>query len=386
MSSTIKCKKCGNEIEVSEALKHQIEEQVLSAVDTKHKEELEAARKQAEENAVKKINIEFEAQLKNLAKEKDEEKERNNKLLKQLDELLSEVRNLKRKDQERELEMKKKLSEEEEGIRLDAKKKADEEHQLKELEKDKKLQDALKQIEELKSKIQQGSQQSQGEVLELELERILKTEFPSDILKEVKKGERGADIVHVVVDKLGRECGTILWESKNAKWDKNWMGKLKEDQRSKKAELSILVSVNKPEWLTSFTYRDGVWISTLESVVPLAFALRFNLISLHHERVSGEGKNEKMEIMYKYLMGQEFRNRVESIVEAFGNLQDEMEREKRWFSAKWSRQEKEIRKVLDSTHGMYGDLQGIIGRSLPEIKTLGLPDEIKKEDGQTRIV
>ncbi len=385
MSSTIKCKKCGNEIEVSEALKHQIEEQVLSAVDTKHKEEIETAKKLAGENAGKKIGEQFEVQLKNLAKEKDEEKERNNKLLKQLDELLGEVRNLKRKDQERELEMKKKLSEEEEGIRLDAKKKADEEHQLKELEKDKKLQDALKQIEELKSKIQQGSQQSQGEVLELELERILKSEFPADILKEVKKGERGADIVHVVVDKLGRECGTILWESKNAKWDKNWMAKLKEDQRSKKAELSILVSVNKPEWLTSFTYREGVWISTLESVVPLAFALRFNLISLHHERVSGEGKNEKMEIMYKYLMGQEFRNRVETIVEAFGNLQDEMEREKRWFSAKWSRQEKEIRKVLDSTHGMYGDLQGIIGRSLPEIKTLGLPDEIE-EDGQTKIV
>lgn len=386
MTSTIKCKKCGNEIEVSEALKHQIEEQVLSSVDTKHKEEIETAKKLAEENAGKKIGEQFEIQLKNLVKEKDEEKERNNKLLKQLDELLSEVRNLKRKDQERELEMKKKLSEEEEGIRLDAKKKADEEHQLKELEKDKKLQDALKQIEELKSKIQQGSQQSQGEVLELELERILKSEFPADILKEVKKGERGADIVHVVVDKLGRECGTILWESKNAKWDKNWMGKLKEDQRSKKAELSILVSVNKPEWLTSFTYRDGVWISTLESVVPLAFALRFNLISLHHERVSGEGKNEKMEIMYKYLMGAEFRNRVETIVEAFGNLQDEMEREKRWFSAKWSRQEKEIRKVLDSTHGMYGDLQGIIGRSLPEIKTLGLPSEVEEEDGQTKIV
>lgn len=385
MTSTIKCKKCGNEIEVSEALRHQIEEQVLSSVDVKHKEELETAKKLAEENAGKKIGEQFEVQLKNLAKEKDEEKERNNKLLKQLDELLDQVRGLKRKDEEREHEMKKKLSEEEEGIRIDAKKKADEEHQLKELEKDKKLQDALKQIEELKSKIQQGSQQSQGEVLELELERILKSEFPADILKEVKKGERGADIVHVIVDKLGRECGTILWESKNAKWDKNWMAKLKEDQRSKKAELSILVSVNKPEWLKSFTYREGVWITTLESVVPLAFALRFNLISLHHERVSGEGKNEKMEIMYKYLMGQEFRNRVETIVEAFGNLQDEMEREKRWFSAKWSRQEKEIRKVLDSTHGMYGDLQGIIGRSLPEIKTLGLPDAVE-EDGQTKIV
>lgn len=384
-SNTIKCKKCGNEIEVSEALKHQIEEQVLKTLKEEHKAEIEKAKKSAEEDFEKKFRSQFQAELKILEKENEAEKESNKKLLKQMDELIESQRELKRKDAERELEMKKKLMDEEEGIRLDAKKKADEEHQLKELEKDKKLQDALKQIEELKSKIQQGSQQSQGEILELELERILKREFPADILKEVKKGERGADIVHVVIDKLGRECGTILWETKNAKWDKNWIAKLKGDQRSKKAELSILVSVNKPEWLTSFTYRDGVWISTLESIVPLAFALRFNLISLHHERISGEGKNEKMEIMYKYLMGQEFRNRVETIVEAFGNLQDEMEREKRWFSAKWSRQEKEIRKVLDSTHGMYGDLQGIIGRSLPEIKTLGLPDAIE-EDGQTKIV
>lgn len=385
MKNTIKCKKCGNEIEVSEALSHQIEEQILTSVEVKHKEEIDIVKEKARSEAVKKINEEFESRLKNISKEKDEEKERNNKLLKQLDELLSEVRKLKRKDQERELEMKKKLSDEEEKIRIDAKKKADEDHQLKELEKDKKLNDALKQIEELKSKIQQGSQQSQGEVLELELERILKNEFPSDILKEVKKGERGADIIHIVVDKLRRECGMILWESKNAKWQNDWIGKLKEDQRSKKAELSVLVTVNKPEWLTSFTYKDGVWICTLESVVSLAFALRFNLISIHHERASGVGKNEKMEILYKYLMGTEFRNRVESIVEAFGSLQDELEREKRWFSAKWSRQEKEIRKVLDSTHGMYGDLQGIIGKSLPEIKTLGLPDEIEEKDGQTRI-
>lgn len=380
MNNTIKCKNCGEEIEVSEALTHQIEEQVLASLEAKHKKELEKVTKLAGENADKKAQKEFEAQLIAAQKEKDEEKERNKKLTGQISELLDEVKKLRVKDEEREIEMKKKMMEEEEKIKREVKKQADEEHQIKDLEKDKKLTDALKQIEELKTKMQQGSQQTQGEVLELALERILKNEFPSDNLKEVKKGERGADIVHEVVDKIGRVSGTILWESKNAKWQSDWISKLKEDQRAKKSELAVLVTINKPDWLESFTYKDGVWVTTWQTVIPLALALRFNLISINHEKTSGEGKNEKMEILFQYLTGTEFKHRVEAIVEAFSNLQDELEKEKRYFSTKWGRQEKEIRKVLDHTHGMYGDLQGIVGRSLPEIKTLELPEKLKDSE------
>jgi hypothetical protein len=380
MNNTIKCKKCGAEIEVSEALTHQIEEQVLASLEIQHKKELEEVTKLAEENADKKAQKHFEFQLIAVQKEKDEEKERNKKLTGQISELLDEVKKLRVKDEERDIEMKKKMMEEEEKIKKEVRKQADDEHQLKDLEKDKKLTDALKQVDELKTRMQQGSQQTQGEVLELELERILKSEFPQDNLKEVKKGERGADIVHEVIDKLGRGSGTILWESKNAKWQGDWISKLKEDQRAKKSELAVLVTINKPDWLESFTYKDGVWVTTWQFVVPLAFALRFNLISLNHEKASGEGKNEKMEILFQYLTGTEFKHRVEAIVEAFSNLQDELEKEKRYFSAKWGRQEKEIRKVLDHTHGMYGDLQGIIGRSLPEIKTLELPEKLESND------
>lgn len=372
--NTITCKKCGSEIEISEALTHQIEEQVLASINVKHKEELAAARKEAEELVNKKVEEQFAMKMKALSKENEEEKERNKKLTGQLDELLEQMRELKRKDGDREIEMKKKLMEEEEKIRQNAVKQTTEEFRLKDMEKDKKLTDALKQIEELKTKMQQGSQQTQGEVLELELEKVLKREFPTDNLIEVKKGERGADIIHEIVDKLGRKCGTILWETKNAKWAAEWISKLKEDQRNKRADLAVLVTINKPENLDSFTYKDGVWLTTWEAVVPLAFALRFNIISVYHEKSSSEGRKEKMDIMYQYLMGVEFRHRVEAIVEGFSNMQQELEREKRWFSAKWSRQEKEIRKVLDNTHGMYGDLQGIIGRSLPDIKTLELPD------------
>ncbi len=345
MANIIKCKNCGQEIEVSQALTHQIEEQVMVTL----KEQ---------------VRIEV-----------DEEKLRNKKLASQIDDLLTEIRKLRRKDEEREMEMKKKIVEEEERIRSEAKQKADQEHQLKDMEKDKKLNDALKQVDELKIRMQQGSQQTQGESLELELETKLKLEFPLDTISEVKKGQRGADIFEEVVDKLGRKCGTILWESKNAKWSEEWAGKLKEDQRQAKADLAVLVSVNLPQGIETFAYRNGIWVCGWKHFIALAWALRFNLISLHHERQSQDGKEEKMKVLYDYLTGNEFKHRVEGIVEAFNNLQEEIEREKRWFSTKWARQEKEIRKVMDHTHGMYGDFQGVIGKALPEITTLELTEE-----------
>jgi len=359
MVQTIKCKKCGAEIEISEALTHQLQEKIKETLQAEHKKELEVLRREIEEKA---------------AEDFRQEVERSKKLAKQVDELLDELRALRRKDAERELEMKKKLLEEEEKIRLEAFKKAEEEHRLKDFEKDKKLSDALKQVEELKAKIEQGSMQTQGEVLELELEARLKQEFPMDFISEIKKGQRGADVLQEVVDKLSRKCGTILWESKNAKWSESWIAKLKEDQRAAKADLAVLVSVDLPKDVETFNYINGVWVVSWKNFVPLALALRFNLVSLYHERQSQTGQEQKMQILYQYLTGPEFRHRIEAIVEAFSNMQEELEREKRWFSLKWSRQEKEIRKVIDQTHAMYGDMQGVIGKSLPEIKTLSLPD------------
>jgi hypothetical protein len=350
MKNEIKCPHCGKTFEATEALKHEIEEQVSENLSAKYKEEIEEVKRKSEK----------------------ESKERVEKLTNQISELLDEIKKLREKDEEREIQMKKRLMDEEEKIKIEVRQKADEEHKLKDLEKDSKLQQALDQIESLKTKIQQGSQQTQGETLELELETKLREEFPSDKITEVKKGQRGADVEQEVVDKLNRSCGKILWESKNAEWSGGWISKLKEDQRQAKADLAVLVSVNLPEGVDSFAYRDGVWIVSWKHFIPLSWSLRFNLVSLFHERTSSEGKDEKMKILYAYLTGTEFKNRVEGIVDAFSNLQEELEKEKRYFNVKWARQEKEIRKVIDHTHGMYGDLQGVIGKSLPEIKSLEL--------------
>lgn len=363
MKNTIKCPYCHREFELNEALTHQIEEKLLASLEAKHKTELEDVKRKAEEDVSTRVGKDLES-----------EKQRNKKLSGQVDELIDEVRKLREKDEDRELEMKRKLMDGEEKIKEEAKQKFEEEHKLKDLESSNKLKDALDQIETLKTRIQQGSQQSQGETLELELESRLKSEFPTDKVLEVKKGQRGADISQEVIDKLGRSCGIILWESKNAEWSNGWISKLKEDQRQAKADLAVLVSVKLPDGVDSFAYKDGVWIVSWKHFIPLSWSLRYNLVSLHNERQSSEGKDEKMKILYQYLTGTGFINRVEGIVDAFSNLQEELEKEKRYFNVKWARQEKELRKVVDHTHGMYGDLQAVIGKSLPEIKTLELPE------------
>ncbi len=363
MANTIICKNCGTEIEVTEALTHQIEEKVIESTRIKLKQEIE-----------KEAEVKFESKFVNLEKEKEEEKARNKKLSSQIDELLDETRVLRRKDEDRELEMKKKLLESEDLIRNEARKKVLEEHQLKDVEKEKLIQDLKKSLEDAQKKANQGSQQIQGETLELTIEHKLKEEFPQDTISEVKKGVRGADVLQTVIDKLNRKCGTIIWESKNAKWSDTWLPKLKEDQRQAKADLAVLVTVNLPDDLKDkgMGFSNGIWICNPTNFVLLAMSLRFNLVNIFYEKQNAVGVDEKMKVLYEYLTGNEFKHRVEGIVEAFGVLQEDIEKEKRWFSSKWARQEKEIRKVIDHTHGMYGDLQGVTGRALPEIKSLEL--------------
>lgn len=363
MKNTIKCPHCGKEFEVTEAFRHEIEEQLQESLKKKYLEEIETAKKTAVEDA----ELRFIRKI-------TEERDRNKKLISQMDELLNEIQKLRKKDEEREIEMKKKLLDEEDRIKAEARKKSEEEHMLKDMEKDKKLSDALAQIEALKNKIQQGSQQAQGETLEMELEAKLRKEFPGDIISEVKKGVRGADVIQEIIDKRGRKCGTIIYESKNAAWSDSWLAKLKEDGRQAKADLCVLVAVNMPQGVENFAYKEGVWVVSWKIFLPISWSLRYNLVSLYNEKQTSVGKDEKMKILYQYLTGIEFKNRIEGIIESFDNLQEELEKEKRYFNVKWARQEKEIRKVMDHTHGMWGDLQGVVGKSLPEIKSLKLAD------------
>jgi len=215
--------------------------------------------------------------------------------------------------------------------------------------------------------------------MELELEEMLRREFPFDKISEVKKGQRGADIIQQVIDKRGRDCGIILWEIKNAKWSSSWISTLKENQRQAKAQIAVLVSNNTPQEIESFTFREGVWIANRKVALPLALALRFDLISVNHERTINTNKAEKAEVLYQYITSTDFKHRTEAIVETFADMQNAIETEKRWFTSKWAKQEKQIRRVIDNTLGMRSDLEGLLGKSLPTVDLLKLPEPVDED-------
>ncbi len=344
-----------------------------------HEQELDEVRKKSSEEARKeaeeKVRKELETQLA-ASKEEAEARDKQNKELRdQLQDLLKQMRELKDEKDKLSVEYEKKLLEGQDKIKDDAKKEAREELDLKIAEKDKKLQDAEKQILELQRKIQQGSQQLQGEVQELELEQILKAEFPFDEIKEVPKGVNGADVLQVVRTQVGKPCGVVIWESKRTKnWTFSWIPKLKEDQRAVKADLAVLVSNILPNQIVGFGAVDGVLVSDMKAVLGVAYLLRQQLIKVQSAQLANEGKATKAEVVYNYLISNEFKQRIEVWVEYFRERQEKINKERVYFNKKWQEEEKSIQKVMANTSGIYGDLQGLIGNALPKVSYLELPD------------
>lgn len=368
------CPHCGETVEISSILKLKIEKEVSAASEEKHNKELEAAKAAAFLESEKKLQKKFELQIKHASEETAEKEERNKELMEKLDKMMDEMRELRKEKDNMKFEMKQKLAEDEGKIREDAQKKAEEEQQLKILEKDKQLQQALKEVEEMRRKLQQGSQQAQGEVFEEQFEQALAAQYPNDKIEPVGKGIRGGDIIQEVWDSRGNFVGKILWELKNTKaWKEDFVDTLKNNQRAIKAEEAVLITVAMPPGMKMAGFRNQVWVTGREFVIPLADSLRAKLIQLFYVKASAQGKDQKVEILYNYLSGTEFKHRVEAIVEAFSNMQGEIEKEKRHFMNKWARDEKNIRQVIDNTYGMHGDLKGIIGSSLPAIA--GIEDE-----------
>jgi hypothetical protein len=295
--------------------------------------------------------------------------------------LIRKQRELDDAKRELELTVEKRVQDNLLEVRDKAKKEAEDSLNLKVMEKDQTIASMQKTIAELKHKSEQGSQQLQGEVLELELENILRTKFPYDSIEPVPKGEFGGDVLQVVFSPNGQRSGAILWESKRTKnWSDSWLSKLREDQRTAKAEIAILVSQVLPKGADTFEIVDGVWVTTPKTVLPVATVLRDALLQIGMARQSMEGQQTKTEMVYQYLTGPRFRLRVEAIVEAFSSMKSDLDRERRAIMKQWSKREEQIERVMGATVGMWGDFQGIVGQSLHEIKGLefdALDDEVE---------
>ena len=295
-------------------------------------------------------------------------------------ELLKKTRELENAKQDLELESAKILAEEREKLYKEAKDKSDSENNFKIREKEELIKSMQKTIEELKQKSERGSQQLQGEVQELELEEFLKTSFPFDDIQPVPKGKKGADVIQIVKNNLGQPCGSIIWESKRTKnWSDGWISKLKDDQRNVKADIPVIVSQVLPECTKYIGKFDEVWVVGFESTLGIATALRDQLIQINQLRNAEIGKNRKMETLYQYLCSNDFKQRIEAIVEAFTNMKSDLDSEKRVFEKYWAKREKQIVNVIKNTSGMYGDFQALIGSALPEVKQFEIPATNEEE-------
>lgn len=328
-------------------------------------EEKEKLKKQAQE--------EFELKIRQLEEENEKRKNENKELKNKELEILKREVELKEKQEEFQLELQKKFLEKQEELAAEIRKKEQEKVDLRIKEYEKKLEDQKKLVEEMQRKAEQGSMQMQGEVQEVALEDLLRSDFPFDIIDEVPKGVRGADVIQTVINPLQQVCGKIIYESKRTKaFSDQWIEKLKEDQREQSAVIAVIVTEVLPKEIERFGRRDGVWICTYHDVKSLIFILRETILREYSIRMSHENKGDKVELLYRYLVSDDFHQRVEAIVEGFSSLKGEMDREKRAMMKIWKEREKQIEKVISNTIDMYGSIRGIAGNAIAPVKALEL--------------
>lgn len=417
--STITCNQCGVEIEVTAALQGQIEQQVLATERQRHARELakvkaeseaeakqerdaaaEAAKKRLEsERAIlaeqaksdleiakqrlesqlqeerKKQEAQQEMLVKSLQADAETEKQQNKELREQLNQLMQSLREEKKARENAELEAQKKMAAEELKIREEIQKSADERQRLNLAAKEKTITDLQKALDEAQRKAAQGSQQLQGEIMELDLERALQDAFRDDDVAPVPKGVNGADIAHTVRSPRGTDCGMVLWEIKRTKnWTDGWIPKLKEDVRNAKAAAAIIVTEAMPKQLDQDMGQiQGVWICRPPLAIVLGTLLRERLLAVGRQKALAENRGDKADALYSFVTSHEFVHQVENMVDTYQEMHQQVTKERAAFEKLWSQREKQAQKLLMGTATIIGSMQGHIGQaSMPRIKGLDL--------------
>ncbi len=378
---SITCTGCGKRIPLTRALRADIEDtlrQQFERQQSAREQELrnhfeverERAREQAAQEAQRALALDLEAtqaQVREQARELAEARQQELQLRKR-------ERDLERARQDLELAVARQLDDERRRIVDETQVRLADEHRLKDAEKERQLADMRRQIEDLRRKAEQGSQQTQGEAGEQELEALLREACRLDEIEPVSQGVRGADLHHVVVDGRGRRVGSILWECKNTRhWSDGWIAKLKADQRAMHADVAILVSACLPKGTSRLACVDGVLVTDFATAPGVAAIVRAQLLALSHARHAAMHKEERLELLHRYLTGTDFRHRVEAVVEAFDAMRLDLDQERRSAERQWARRARQLDAVTLNMAGMYGDLQGLVP-ALPPLQSLELPE------------
>jgi hypothetical protein len=362
-TTLITCPNCGSEIPLSEAFEEQF----------RHENAVRVGEIAAEAQARARADFARERQYfeELLAKEREKREEAQQAEL----ELRNEKRAIEDRARELDLEVARRLDRERGELAAVLRRDFVAEQGLKLKERDKLIDELRRDLEAARRKSEQGSTQRQGEVLEIDVEAELRRRFPQDVIVPVRNGMRGADLTHEVRDAGLNTCGTITWETKNTRtWHPAWIDKAKGDQRSIGANLAVIVSTALPDGIVEFGRIDGVWVAGLRAWPALALALREQLIQVGFAHAAARGKNEKMECLYDYLAGDQFKGRIEAMVEAFTALRHGLDGERRAMERIWREREKQIERVLANTAGLYGEVRGIVGTSVPSVPALELEE------------
>ncbi len=411
-TTNITCPYCNRAFEMTDAIQHQIdaeiergkeeqlqalrremEEKAQTQTQEAVKEALEDARQEAErrlekarreaarnldrarqetEDQVEKVNQEAER----LRREAEQSRKTASQLRQEQEELMNQLTQAREEKEDAQRAARKQLLEKEREIKEEAARKAAEDYNTKLREQEQTIQMLREQLTAAKQVAEQGSQQLQGEILELDIERDLKAAFPMDTITEVRKGERGADIRQVINERAYTDCGLVLWECKNAKnFQASWLSKLREELAKEKARAGVIVFQPTGGEGDDFQRLDeNIWLIKPRYAVMLASMLREVWIRVAIANRNAQGKDVKMEMMYAYLTGDEFSTRIRTIIESYNEMAAQLELEKKQTETRWAAQEKILKKAVQTLSGMSGDLQGISGReiiSLPE-ETLNL--------------
>jgi hypothetical protein len=366
----VACPKCSHRFPLSEGLSRQAIE--------RHAGEFERAvaegRKTLEARLAAEAKAQFEVRAKALnealsAKDCALERQREAELT-----LRRQLREADEAKKNQELEYQRKLDAERTRIEDKARAALTEELSRKEAQFRLQMESVQRELADAKRKAEQGSQQLQGEALELSLEALLRAAFPLDEILPVPKGMNGADLIQRVRSPSGLVCGTILWEAKQTKaWQSAWLRKLKDEQQEIGAEFAVIVTAAMPKDRSSncgepFLRDSDVWVTRYEAARPLAECLRAALLELARQRQANHGRSEKMELLYNYICSPQFAQRLKSLYDGFVAMREELEAEKAALARIWKKREAQLTRMQDGLLSVVGDLQGIGQDALPALE------------------
>src|SRR6201996_9651431 len=381
MPTEIKCPNCGHHFPTEEAMseeyKKDLREQMQRFI--REKENTFAQREkeilQQNQRQLQDVQQQSQRQLQDVQRENEEKL----KVSRQKElEFLKKEQDLRNKEAELELSVQRmlqqervKLSKEIRDLEEQRIAHRESEHQLRQKELEKQLDDQKKLIEEMKRKAEQGSMQLQGEVQELALEELLRSNFPFDEISEVGKGVRGADCIQLVRNNFGQECGKIIYESKRTRdFSLDWIEKLKADMRSQGAVIAVIVTQAMPKDMPCFGERNGVWICSFSEVRALAYVLRDGIVRIFNANRSQENKGDKMQLLYSYLTSSEFSEQWKAIREGFLSMKQSIQKERDTMERLWKAREKQLEKVLLNAAHVRGSIEGIAGKDAIEVPLL----------------